>query len=197
MVRSTTLLKIFIKAFCATYIAVTIFSLTNFRSRVLFTSPDFMFDGSVMGNGQKKCLLDYTKLSSDVPINDSKHMTLRDAELANPEVNLGGRWEPEDCDPWQRVAILVPYRNREMHLVFFTNRIHQMLRRQKIAYQIFVTEQEGEEPFNKGRLYNIAFIEALKIQQFDCFIFHVSLKLVHIAAAFALVAVGRYWLQAD
>ena len=49
-----------------------------------------------------------------------------------------------------------------------------MLQRQKIAYQIFLAVQAGEEPFAKGRLVNIAFLEALKMQHFDCIIMHVS-----------------------
>lgn len=79
-----------------------------------------------------------------------------------------------NCIRHQSVAIIVPYRNRSEHLQIFLNNIHQMLIRQHLAfYHIFVIEQHGDDPFNRGRLMNIGFIEALKwYHGFDCFIFH-------------------------
>merc|ERR550532_1770504 len=50
-------------------------------------------------------------------------------------------------------------------------RLHPMLQKQKIHYQIFVIEQDGTHKFNRGRLLNIGVIEALKYQKFDCFVF--------------------------
>ncbi|WAR07155.1 BRE4-like protein [Mya arenaria] len=47
-----------------------------------------------------------------------------------------------------------------------------VLKRQKVAYRVFVVEQFGNSTFNKGRLMNIGFTEARKYDEFDCFIFH-------------------------
>ena len=57
------------------------------------------------------------------------------------EVKLGGRWRPLDCRSHSRVAIIVPYRNREHHLSVFLNHMHTLLRRQEIDYGIFVIEE--------------------------------------------------------
>ena len=54
----------------------------------------------------------------------------------------------------------------------FLHHIHPILQRQQLNYQIFVIEQTEVEYFNRGALMNIGFIESLKIDNFDCFIFH-------------------------
>ena len=36
----------------------------------------------------------------------------------------------------------------------------------------FVIEQTGKEKFNRGALMNIGFLEANKVDNFDCFVFH-------------------------
>ncbi|CAN7937157.1 unnamed protein product [Ixodes hexagonus] len=55
----------------------------------------------------------------------------------------GGRFKPMDCRARHRVAILIPYRNREHHLRVFLYNMHQLLPRQQIDYGIFVIEQVG------------------------------------------------------
>jgi len=61
--------------------------------------------------------------------------------LENPQVGKGGTWKPQDCEAWQKVAIIIPYRNREKPLNKFLRRIHPMLRRQKVHYRIILAEQ--------------------------------------------------------
>lgn len=46
-----------------------------------------------------------------------------------------------------------------------------MLQKQKRYYRIILVEQHGNDIFNKGRIMNIAVREALKLDQFDCFVF--------------------------
>uniref|UniRef100_A0A1B6D717 Beta-1,4-N-acetylgalactosaminyltransferase n=1 Tax=Clastoptera arizonana TaxID=38151 RepID=A0A1B6D717_9HEMI len=84
----------------------------------------------------------------------------------------GGRWHPKTCTARDRVAIIIPYRNREVHLYIFLKNIHPMLQRQQIDYGIFIIEQAGEGPFNRAMLMNIGFKEASQLRKFDCFIFH-------------------------
>jgi len=60
-------------------------------------------------------------------------------ELAR--VTTGGRWKPTGCRARQRVAIIVPYRDREQHLQLFLRHMHPVLQRQMLEYRIFVVEQ--------------------------------------------------------
>lgn len=87
-------------------------------------------------------------------------------------LNRGGEWEPEDCAARFFVAIIIPYRDREINLSYFIRYIHPFLQTQKIHYRIYLIEQTFEKRFNKGSLNNIGFIEALKDRPFPCFIFH-------------------------
>ena len=49
--------------------------------------------------------------------------------------------------------------------------MHEFLQRQKIYYKIYVTEPESGLEYNKGLSINAAYIEALKDENWDCFIF--------------------------
>lgn len=84
----------------------------------------------------------------------------------------GGRWFPKHCASWQRVAVIVPYRNREEHLQIFLQNMHPFLQAQQLDYGIFVIEQSEKHEFNRGKLFNIGFLEASKEPDFCCFIFH-------------------------
>jgi len=55
----------------------------------------------------------------------------------------GGRYKPPGCIANHRVAIIVPYRNREEHLRTFLHHIHPFLQRQQIEYGIFIIQQSG------------------------------------------------------
>ncbi|ESO84536.1 hypothetical protein LOTGIDRAFT_132073, partial [Lottia gigantea] len=90
----------------------------------------------------------------------------------NQHVMKGGVFKPDGCTAWQKVAVIVPYRDRLHHLKILLNRLHSMLVKQKIHYQIFVVEQLGKDKFNRGKLMNIGYLEALKQNKFDCFVFH-------------------------
>jgi hypothetical protein len=92
--------------------------------------------------------------------------------LIGPEVSSGGCYTPPDCYPRQRVAIIIPYKNREQHLKSILATLHPMLQRQRSSYCIFVSEQEDEGRFNKGAVMNAAFREVTKSGSFDCIIFH-------------------------
>lgn len=90
----------------------------------------------------------------------------------NEEVHHGGWWKPETCKSWQKVAIIIPYRDRWKHLKILLKRLHPMLIRQQVHYRIFVIEQAGTTTFNRGKLMNIGYLEALNYDKFDCFVFH-------------------------
>ena len=55
----------------------------------------------------------------------------------------GGRYHPPNCQAHYKVAIIIPYRDREEHLQLFIQHMHPFLQRQQIDYGIFVVEQSG------------------------------------------------------
>ncbi|XP_015904124.1 beta-1,4-N-acetylgalactosaminyltransferase bre-4-like [Parasteatoda tepidariorum] len=94
--------------------------------------------------------------------------------LAKTFANLypGGRFKPDDCRAKEKIAIIVPFRDREQHLRIFLHNLHPLLQRQKLDYGIYIVEQMGSKPFNRAMLMNIGYVEALKQYDYDCFIFH-------------------------
>ena len=91
---------------------------------------------------------------------------------------IGGKWKPADCVPKFKTAIIIPLKNEyldnEYHLTFI-HHMHNFLRKQQLNYGIyFVTMDPSniEMIFNKGILANAGYMEALKEQDYDCFIFH-------------------------
>ena len=94
------------------------------------------------------------------------------AEYVGADLDEGGCWEPTDCKPRSRTAIIVPYKDREVHLKRLLYYGHPFWRRQKIAYCVIVAEQFHDGRFNKGILMNAGFVEAMKLADFDCVVFH-------------------------
>ena len=90
----------------------------------------------------------------------------------HPDLKPGGMFEPDFCIPRARVAIIVPYRNRDEQLRAFLHHMHPILQRQLLKYEIFVVEQFGESIFNKALLMNIGFNESIQLAEWDYFIFH-------------------------
>lgn len=84
----------------------------------------------------------------------------------------GGWYKPRNCQPKDRVAIIIPYRDRANHLPIFLKNIHSLLMKQQADYGIFVVEQIQDDLFNRAALMNVGFLEAMKLSKWDCFIFH-------------------------
>ena len=53
----------------------------------------------------------------------------------------GGHFKPSSCTSRSKVAIILPYRNREQQLKIFLNYMHPILQRQQLEYQIYVVNQ--------------------------------------------------------
>ncbi|RZF43754.1 hypothetical protein LSTR_LSTR009177 [Laodelphax striatellus] len=93
---------------------------------------------------------------------------------------FGGQWQPPTCRSRDRVALIIPYRDRAAHLRVFLKNMHPFLQRQQISYGIFIVEQAGDGPFNRAMLMNVGAVEAQKLggagpggaPPFDCYIFH-------------------------
>ncbi|VDN56822.1 unnamed protein product [Dracunculus medinensis] len=84
----------------------------------------------------------------------------------------GGHGEPRNCRARHRIAIIVPYRNRPLHRRLFLYNMHQWLPKQMLDYMVIIISQLGKEKFNRGALMNIGFVEAQKLYDWECFIFH-------------------------
>ncbi|KAI1718376.1 beta-1,4-N-acetylgalactosaminyltransferase bre-4 [Ditylenchus destructor] len=94
-----------------------------------------------------------------------------EVELFNSDVSPGGKWKPKDCQARHKVAIIIPYRDRKSHLTRLLDFLIPVLKKQLLDFRFIVTEQKGEELFNKGRIMNAAFMLAKKLGV-DCVIFH-------------------------
>ncbi|XP_041374888.1 uncharacterized protein LOC121387752 isoform X2 [Gigantopelta aegis] len=109
------------------YFSLWGFALFNYRSHCVFTIPNMLMQLPQIDNSNAgKCQVDWDAL---------------DIAPRNPHVQKGRRWKPKNCLSWQKVAIVIPYRDRMHHLKILLNRIHHMLHRQLIDYRIFVIEQ--------------------------------------------------------
>lgn len=105
---------------------------------------------------------------------DNSYSLLSYARLADlyPSLEPGGLWRPSNCSARHRVALVVPYRDRDDHLRIFLHNIHAFLQRQQIDYGVYVVEQSPRGNFNRGMLFNIGFVESLRFADYDCFVFH-------------------------
>ena len=71
------------------------------------------------------------------------------------KVQSGGYYKPDDCMARVRVAIVIPFRDRELHLRSLMLHIHPILQRQLLEYRIFVVEQVSESRPYKSIIYII------------------------------------------
>jgi hypothetical protein len=69
-----------------------------------------------------------------------------------------------------KLAIVVPYRDREEHLRVFLPHMKSYLDKQNVLHNIYIIEQEFGKPFNRAKLLNIGFLEA--DSDCDYFVFH-------------------------
>lgn len=110
-------------------------------------------------------------LKGAVKLTFESSLTLKDVEIENRVVNEG-EYEPKDCHSRQSVAILIPHRHREKHLRYLLQHLHPFLQRQQLHYAIYVIQQAGDATFNRAKLLNVGYLEALKDHDWECFIFH-------------------------
>lgn len=99
-------------------------------------------------------------------------LTLAEVEKKNPLVIRGGRYRPPNCEARHRTAIIIPHRNREHHLKVLLYYLHPFLQRQQLNYGIYVIHQAGNYTFNRAKLMNVGFREAMREEDWDCLFFH-------------------------
>lgn len=59
-----------------------------------------------------------------------------------------------------KLGVIVPYRDRESHLIQFKESISKYLNDRDISFELIIVEQSDAKPFNRGKLLNIGFIKA-------------------------------------
>ncbi|XP_018110981.1 beta-1,4-galactosyltransferase 1 isoform X2 [Xenopus laevis] len=89
----------------------------------------------------------------------------------NPNIRPGGRSRPQHCMAQQKVAIIIPFRNREAHLKTWLYYMHPFLQRQQADYGVYVVEQMEDTVFNRAKLMNVGYATASKDYDYSCFIF--------------------------
>lgn len=112
-------------------------------------------------------LLERLRINKDERISDIAKM-LNTTNLQN-----GGKFRAHKLvGSKSKLAIIVPYRDRLVNLELFLKNIHPFLIQQNIYYGIYLVEPIGNLTFNKGISMNAGYLEALKEDNYDCFIFH-------------------------
>jgi hypothetical protein len=69
----------------------------------------------------------------------------------------------------KKLAVIVPYRNREQHLQKFPGYLKDFLVKQNIKYELLIIEQCDQKPFNKGALLNIGAANMIEKCDYLCF----------------------------
>ncbi|XP_040273734.1 beta-1,4-galactosyltransferase 1-like [Bufo bufo] len=105
------------------------------------------------------------------PYNIELNVSFDYSKLQNANIPFGGHNKPDNCTALQKIAIIIPFRNREPHLKIWLYNMHPFLQKQQADYGIYVVEQHGNSKFNRAKLMNIGYKEALKEYDYNCFIF--------------------------
>jgi len=71
----------------------------------------------------------------------------------------------------KKLGVVVPFRDRYQHLFEFKRKIKDYLNLNKIDYELIIVEQDGAKTFNRGKLLNVGFLYAKKLNC-DYVIFH-------------------------
>ncbi|TNN08447.1 Beta-1,4-galactosyltransferase 3 [Schistosoma japonicum] len=163
--------KLCISIYIITSIFFIIAYLSGSPSRIVYSHPDELIDDALCSLPEpevccpNKTDLDLSQFSSISPtdilniLNVTQHV-------------CDGSWKPK-CLFSQKIAIIIPYRDREKHLKLLLPRLHALMFRQNMPYYVFVIEQAGTTPFNRGLLLNVGVLYALEIDpEVNCFVFH-------------------------
>ncbi|XP_077983536.1 beta-1,4-galactosyltransferase 6-like isoform X2 [Glandiceps talaboti] len=125
--------------------------------------------GDIVSTANKK-LSNYMMISNnyyEASINNGLNYT-----VDNYTYLPGGLWIPKECKPKWKVAIIIPFRDRHEHLPNLLRHLVLMLMKQRLEFGVFVIEQANTDSFNRAMLLNVGFIESLKFNKWDCYIFH-------------------------
>ncbi|XP_026792143.1 beta-1,4-galactosyltransferase 1 isoform X1 [Pangasianodon hypophthalmus] len=126
---------------------------------------------SVKEKELEKCPETSPLLVGPLRIEFSTPVSLDQVRNENPALGEGGRFKPKDCIALQKVAIIIPFRKRDEHLKYWLYYLHPILQRQQLDYGVYIINQDGDETFNRAKLLNVGYSEALKEYDYNCFVF--------------------------
>ncbi|XP_072549058.1 beta-1,4-galactosyltransferase 1 [Salminus brasiliensis] len=135
------------------------------------TFPDLLPNATESTKDLQKCPEPSPLLVGPLRIEFSSPVSLELVRKENPALQNGGRFKPKDCIALQKVAIIIPFRNRDEHLKFWLYYLHPILQRQQLDYGVYIINQDGDDTFNRAKLLNVGYAEALKEYDYDCFVF--------------------------
>ncbi|XP_077129104.1 beta-1,4-galactosyltransferase 1-like [Ranitomeya variabilis] len=101
----------------------------------------------------------------------NKSVTLVDITSKNSYLQEGGRGKPQFCKAQQKIAIIIPFREREPHLKIWLYYMLPFFQKQQGDFGIYIVEQSKNTTFNRAKLMNVGYAEAIKDYDYNCFIF--------------------------
>ncbi|KAL6742828.1 hypothetical protein Aduo_015935 [Ancylostoma duodenale] len=84
----------------------------------------------------------------------------------------GGHYTPSNCIATDKIAVIIPFRDRDTHLRILLNNLHPFLTKQMLDYSIIVVEQVANQTLNRAKLFNAGFVEAMLMYPWNCILFH-------------------------
>uniref|UniRef100_UPI00358DEE2F beta-1,4-galactosyltransferase 1-like isoform X5 n=1 Tax=Myxine glutinosa TaxID=7769 RepID=UPI00358DEE2F len=127
-------------ALCAGFFLVVVFLISE-----TWVFPSLRPDGEVINSSVvlqlELCPEQPEGLVGPLHIDFSAAVTIDQVAASNSMIKLGGRYGPSDCEARQKIAIVIPFRNREKHLVYWLYYLHPILIRQQGDYAIYVVHQ--------------------------------------------------------
>ena len=77
-------------------------------------------------------------------VNLSSEVSWSDVNLATGNQMIpGGEWKPTHCVARYRLAIIIPFRDRDTHLRILLRHLLPILQRQLVHFRVFIVEQVG------------------------------------------------------
>ena len=149
--------------------------------------------------------INQNKPKTCTPVKENKNLLthrLIDYDLSEPEYSLDdidsifsegfdstAMYWPKNCTANKPLAVIIPYRNRPDHIRISIPFLIEILKKQELAFKIFIIEQIGEDTtFNRGKLLNFGYLKVLEDMQksldeshhfkphkphfFSCMVFH-------------------------
>ena len=114
------------------------FCRTNVPYRQTVNSAVYLLQISASQTRTRRHGADRSEGSGDGNVNTEEE---GEAEDEGKSPMLGGSWRPSNCSARHRIAVVVPYRDRQQHLRIFLRYMHPFLQRQLLDYTIYVVEQ--------------------------------------------------------
>ena len=145
-----------------------------YDAHINLSGQSLSFDKQKFGHGRAQCPPVPPELSGRISLTDLRPLSWKDLEAAHPTVENGGKYKPKKCQANSKIAVMIPFRDRYEHLRIVLHHLHPLLQKQQLDYTIFVIEDASNNRnlFNRGALFNAGFLEANKIDRFNCFVLH-------------------------